>query len=41
MLKRKCDSLDVLKTFKWLAKKQSGHNVQVLRTDGEGEYTSV
>jgi len=40
LLKRKNEALDNFKKFKSMSERQSDRKLKVLRTDGEGEYTS-
>lgn len=41
LIKRKNEVLGVFKKFKVLVEKQSGQNIEILRTDGGGEYVST
>jgi len=41
LIRRKNDVLGVFKKFKILVEKQCGQNLQILRTDGGGEYVST
>ncbi|WVY95704.1 hypothetical protein V8G54_027855 [Vigna mungo] len=39
-IKQKCEVLEIFKHFKKLTKKEIEKNLKLLRTDGDGEYTS-
>lgn len=41
LIRRKNDVLSVFKKFKVLVQKHCGENIEVLRTDGCGEYVST